>query len=42
MKVTEVKDNYVKRIAYLGVCIAVAMICSYIETLIPFFFGVQV
>ena len=40
MKVTEVKDNYVKRIAYLGVCIAVAMICSYIETLIPFFFGV--
>ena len=40
MKVTEVKDNLVKRIAYLGVCIAVAMICSYIETLIPFFFGV--
>lgn len=29
-----------KRIAFLGVFIALALICSYVESLIPFYFGI--
>ena len=29
-----------KKTAYLGVFLAIALICSYIETLIPFQFGI--
>lgn len=29
-----------KKVAYLGLLLAVALICSYIESLIPFYFGV--
>lgn len=29
-----------KKIAYLGVFLALALVCSYVESLIPFFFGI--
>lgn len=29
-----------KKTAYLGVCLALALVCSYVESLIPFFFGI--
>lgn len=29
-----------KKVAYLGVFLALALICSYVESLIPFYFGV--
>lgn len=31
---------FLKKTAYLGVFLAIALICSYIETLIPFSFGI--
>ena len=30
-----------KKTAYLGLFLALALICSYIESLIPFYFGIQ-
>ena len=32
--------NMVKKIPYLGLFLALALVCSYIETLIPFSFGI--
>ena len=29
-----------KKTAYLGVYLALALICSYVESLIPFYFGI--
>ena len=29
-----------KKVAFLGVFLALALVCSYIESLIPFYFGV--
>lgn len=34
------KDNRIRKTAYMGLFLAVAMICSYIETLIPFSVGI--
>ena len=34
------KDNRIRITAYMGLFLAVAMICSYIETLIPFSVGI--
>lgn len=28
------------KVAYLGVFLALALICSYVESLIPFYFGI--
>ena len=34
------KDNYIRKTAFMGLFLALAMICSYIETLIPFSVGI--
>lgn len=34
------KDNRIRKTAFMGLFLALAMICSYIETLIPFSVGI--